>query len=95
MLQDLGKSNCGLRVSGKEKKVEGRRGKGRTGKSLEDRTGQKRKENRQGCRVWGRMWQVGGRGPDGKRHREGKKAVVAPALGCSPMVALAQLFWRC
>lgn len=53
MLQDLGKSNCGLRVSGKEKKVEGRRGKGRTGKSLEDRTGQKRKENRQGCRVWG------------------------------------------
>lgn len=41
-------------------------GEGSRGESLEDRTGQKQKENREGCREWGRMWQVGGKEPDGK-----------------------------
>lgn len=72
MLQELGKHHCGLRVSGKEKKVEERGGKERKereGKSLEDRTEQKQKEKQTGLQGVRRTWRVGGRGPHGKKKK--------------------------
>lgn len=36
-----------------------------------------------------------GEGQMERNKGEGKKAVVAPEPGCTPLVALTQLFWRC
>lgn len=97
MLQELGKHNCGLRVSGKEKKVEERGWKEREGEGREKSRRQDRAEaERKTDRVAGSEENMAGGWKRATwKEEEGKKAVVAPALGCSPMVALTRLFWRC